>query len=80
MLSNMQIGKAGELLVQYKLLLCGIESAPLTTDAGVDLVAFSTRRQDAVTIQIKSNFKPKPGAVKGNLLLIGGLTMIHRLS
>jgi hypothetical protein len=65
MLSTQQIGKAGELLVQLRLLLRGVESAPLTTDAGVDLVAYSSRKQSPVTIQVKSNLKPKPAGGKG---------------
>jgi hypothetical protein len=69
MSSTQQIGKAGELLVQYKLLLRGIESAPMTTDSGIDLVAFSPRKQEAITIQIKTNLKPKPGGGKGKLAL-----------
>lgn len=64
-LTTAQIGRAGELLVQQQLLLYGIESAPLTTDTGVDLVAFSSERRDAVTIQVKANLKPKPGGGKG---------------
>lgn len=64
-LSTAQIGKAGELLVQQKLLLNGIESAPLTTDSGIDLVAFSRKQSDAVTIQVKTNLGPKPGGGKG---------------
>jgi len=38
--STQRIGRCGELLVHYKLLKLGIESAAMTTDAGVDLVAF----------------------------------------
>lgn len=53
--SPQQIGKCGELLVQYKLLKCGIESSSLTTDAGVDLVAFDKVKQKAVTIQVKTS-------------------------
>lgn len=67
--NKQQIGKAGELLLQYKLLLRGIESAPMTTDAGVDLVVFSSRKQEAITIQIKTNLKPKPAGGKGKLTL-----------
>jgi len=66
-LSTAQIGKAGELLVQQKLLLHGIESAPLTTDSGIDLVAFSYKQSDAITIQVKTNLKSKPGGGKGKL-------------
>jgi hypothetical protein len=64
-----QIGKAGELLVQYRLLLIGIESSQMTTDAGVDLVAYIPAKQDALTIQVKTNLKPKPGGGKGALAL-----------
>ena len=41
----------------------------MTTDAGVDLVAFSPRTGRAVTIQVKTNEKPKPGGGKGKLAL-----------
>lgn len=68
-LTNQQIGKCGELIVQYKLLSHGIESAPLTTDAGIDLVAFSSKKSTALTIQVKTNQKPKPGGGKGKLLI-----------
>ena len=65
MATTLQIGKAGELLVQFKLIILGIESAPMTTDTGIDLVAYSPRKKDAFTIQVKSNLKPKPGGGKG---------------
>lgn len=68
-LSTQQIGKLGELLVQYRLLLIGIESAHLTTDSGIDLVAYSHSRKEAITIQVKTNLKPKPGGGKGKLAL-----------
>jgi len=68
-LSTQQIGKLGELIVQYRLLEIGIESAHLTTDAGIDLVAYSHRREKAITIQVKTNLKPKPGGGKGKLAL-----------
>lgn len=69
MANSQQIGKAGELLVQYKLLVRGVESALMTTDSGVDLVAFSCRKQEPITIQVKTNLKPKPGGGKGKLAL-----------
>lgn len=68
-LTNAQIGRCGELLVQYKLLLLGIESAPMTTDTGIDLVAFASGSRRAVTIQVKANARPKPGGGKGRLAL-----------
>ena len=68
-LSTQQIGKLGELLVQYRLLSIGVESAQLTTDSGIDLVAYSHSRRDAITIQVKTNLKPKPAGGKGKLSL-----------
>jgi hypothetical protein len=64
-LSTAQIGRCGELLVQYRLLRRGIESAPLTTDAGIDLVAYSPKSAQPVTIQVKTNLRPKPGGGRG---------------
>ncbi|MDE8347718.1 MAG: hypothetical protein POH28_16320 [Acidocella sp.] len=68
-LSTQQIGKLGELLVQYRLLSFGIESAPMTTDSGIDLVAYSSSREKVFTIQVKTNLKPKPGGGKGKAAL-----------
>lgn len=68
-LTKQQIGKCGELLVQFELLKRGVESAPMTTDAGIDLVAFSDRRREALTIQVKANERPKPSGGKGSLAL-----------
>ena len=51
----------GELLVQYMLLKHGIESAGLTTDPSIDLIAFldvkapSEGRRRSVTIQVKTS-------------------------
>lgn len=63
------IGKAGELLVQYKLIKYGIDSSTMTTDAGIDLVAYSPRNTKAYTIQVKTQEKPTPGGGKGKLAL-----------
>ncbi len=68
-LSTAQIGRCGELLVQYELLLRGIESASLSTDAGVDLVAYAPKAHEAQTIQVKSNHKAKPSGGKGKAAL-----------
>lgn len=68
-LSSSQIGRSGELLVQYRLLKHGIESAPMTTDAGIDLVVYAPRSAQALTIQVKTNHRPKPGGGKGRLAL-----------
>jgi len=64
-LAAQQTGRLGELLVQYELLRHGIESAPMTTDTGVDLVAYSNIRGRAFTIQVKANLAPKPAGGKG---------------
>jgi hypothetical protein len=64
-LTTAQIGRAGELLVQQQLLLHGVESAPLTTDSGVDLVTYSAGKRDAITVQVKANLKAKPGGGRG---------------
>ncbi len=64
-LQNAQVGRCGELLVQYCLLLRGIESAPMTTDSGIDLVAYASTTAIPHTIQVKTNLKPKPGGGKG---------------
>lgn len=68
-MTKQQIGKCGELLVQFKLLMHGIESAPMTTDSGIDLVAFSNRNNKPVTIQVKTNLKPKPAGGRGKKVL-----------
>jgi hypothetical protein len=47
----------------------GIESAPMTTDVGVGLVAYSTSRRRANTVQVKSNLRAKPGGGKGKAAL-----------
>lgn len=64
-----QIGRCGELLVQYRLLKYGIESSAMTTDRGIDLVAFVASRNRALTIQVKTNLRPKPGGGRGALAL-----------
>ncbi len=68
-LSTQQIGKLGELFVQYRLLKFGIESAHLTTDAGIDLVTYASKGKKAFTVQIKTNLAPKPAGGKGKLIL-----------
>jgi hypothetical protein len=41
----------------------------MTTDSGIDLVAYSKRGNKALTIQVKTNQKAKPGGGKGRLAL-----------
>jgi hypothetical protein len=68
-LKTAQIGRCGELLVQYILLKQGIESAPMSTDSGIDLVAYAPNAREATTIQVKTNLKAKPGGGKGKAQL-----------
>lgn len=68
-LSKAQIGRCGELLVQYALLTRGIESAPMSTDTGIDLVAYSPITQEPSTIQVKTNLQAKPGGGGGKAAL-----------
>lgn len=68
-LSKLQIGAAGVLLVQYRLLSLGIESAPMTTDTGIDLVAYSSKSNRAITVQVKACLQSKPAGGKGRPLL-----------
>ena len=51
---TLQVGRSGELLVQYKLLKFGIDSAPMTTDRGVDLVAIDSGSKRTASIQVKT--------------------------
>jgi hypothetical protein len=67
--STARIGRCGELLVQYQLLRLGIESAPMTTDAGIDLVAFHSAAGRVTTIQVKTCLAPKPSGGRGKLAL-----------
>lgn len=67
--STAQIGASGVLLIQYRLLKCGIESAPMTTDAGIDLVVYSPKLKEALTVQVKTCLKPKPAGGSGRLAL-----------
>lgn len=67
--TTQHIGKAGELLVQYKLLKFGIDSAAMTTDSGIDLVAYSPKSNRSFTIQVKTKEKPLPDGGKGKLSL-----------
>lgn len=67
-LKTAQIGRCGELLVQLRLLMLGVESAPMATDAGVDLVAYGPNGA-AATIQVKTNLRPKPAGGRGKATL-----------
>lgn len=65
MLKTAQIGAAGVLLIQYRLLSLGIESAPMTTEDGIDLVAYSPWLREALTVQVKTVLKRKPSGGRG---------------
>jgi hypothetical protein len=65
--NTLHIGAAGELLVQFRLLRNGIDSARLTTDAGVDLVAYPPGTGRALTIQVKTVEQSTPAGGKGAL-------------
>lgn len=55
--------------MQYRLLLLGVESSPMTTNTRVDLVSYSPTRRTAHTIQVKANemAKPSGGKIKAAL-------------
>lgn len=65
--TTQHIGAAGELLVQYRLLKYGIDSARLTTDSGVDLVVYSPVDARAHTVQVKTQRTPRPSGGHGPL-------------
>jgi hypothetical protein len=71
--TTQQIGAAGELLVQYKLLKLGIDSSAMTTDSGIDLVAYSPVSKKAYTIQVKTKEQPSLGGGKGKRSLVWDL-------
>ncbi|HZK98351.1 MAG TPA: hypothetical protein VFC47_00495 [Caulobacteraceae bacterium] len=64
-MSTAQIGASGVLLIQYRLLKLGIDSAQMTTDDGIDLVVYAWGRKKAVTVQVKTCHCPKPAGGKG---------------
>src|ERR1035437_8687342 len=66
-MNTQHIGAAGELVVPYQLVKLGIDSARLTTDAGVDLVFYAPGDQSARTVQVKANLGPKPSGGRGPL-------------
>ncbi|UCD99796.1 MAG: hypothetical protein JSV42_03455 [Chloroflexota bacterium] len=68
-MNNLQIGRCGELLLQYKLLKLGIESSQMKTGSGIDLVAYSSRSRKAYTVQVKTNENPVPSGENGKMAL-----------
>ena len=63
--TTQHIGAAGELLVQYRLLKLGIDSARLTTDSGIDLVVYSPATGSATTVQVKTVERAMPSGGTG---------------
>ena len=59
------IGAAGEALITYKLLKHEIDSARMTTDAGIDLVMYVPGTKNAATIQVKAIWESAPAGGKG---------------
>lgn len=76
--TTQHIGAAGELLVQYKLLKFGIDSAAMTTDSGIDLVAYSPKTSRAYTIQVKSKDAPRKAGGKGKSALSWDLKVSNK--
>lgn len=76
-MNTQHIGAAGELLVQYRLLKLGVDSARLTTDAGVDLVVYSLTAGHASTVQVKTVLAPAPAGGRGRLAV--GWSFPHEL-
>ena len=68
-LGRQAIGAAGELLVQYKLIKPGIDSARLTTDSGIDLVMYVPGTTEAHTVQVKAVINPYLDAGIGPLVV-----------
>jgi hypothetical protein len=67
--TTQHIGAAGELLLQYQLLKMGIDSARLTTDAGIDLVVYSPASGAATTVQVKTVERSTPSGGRGRLAI-----------
>ena len=70
-LGGQAIGAAGELLVQYRLIKRGIDSARLTTDSGIDLVMYIPGTTEAHTVQVKTIVKPFLDGGTGPLVAAG---------
>jgi len=66
-ISTQQIGRLGELLVQQEFLEIEIDSSPLTTDSGIDLVALCPKGK--FTLQIKTCLEGKPAGGKSKLAI-----------
>ncbi|MBT1669186.1 hypothetical protein KK092_07315 [Curtobacterium flaccumfaciens pv. flaccumfaciens] len=67
----LHIGAGGELLVQYQLLKLGIDSARMTTDAGIDLVVYTPGARTATTVQVKTVDRATPAGGGNGKMAIG---------
>ncbi len=67
---TLTIGSAGELLVQYKLLKLGIDSARLTTDSGIDLAMYVPGTREAITVQVKATWGTSVDKASGRPWLV----------
>ena len=61
------IGASGEAFVTYKLLKHSVDSARMTTDAGVDVLMYVPGSREAATIQVKAQWEPVPAGGKSEL-------------
>jgi len=68
-LGTQAIGAAGELFFQYHLIKRGIDSARLTTDAGIDLAMYVPGTLAAHTIQVKATNTHYPDKMMNRLQL-----------
>jgi hypothetical protein len=55
MAEKLQTGAWGVLVVQRDLLSLGIDSAPMTTDSGIDLLAYDCKSKRSFSIQVKTS-------------------------
>lgn len=55
--------------MQYQLLKLGIDSARLTTDAGIDLVVYAPATGAATTMQVKTVERSTPAGGRGRLAI-----------
>ncbi|KIQ02452.1 hypothetical protein RU06_14735 [Curtobacterium flaccumfaciens] len=55
--------------MQYQLLKLGIDSARLTTDAGIDLVVYAPRTGAATTVQVKTVERSTPAGGRGRMAI-----------
>ena len=62
-MTRAHLGAWGELLVQQQLLTFGIDSARMTTDSGIDLLAYDAVSKKAFSVQVKTR-SPRSGGAR----------------